>query len=56
MDFSPYLERFFLWLNQLPGVEAADAFIRSTGLNPGYLGFLLSLVVLGALGIFRSRK
>ena len=44
------------WFNALPWVPVMDSWLRSTGLNPGWLGYLFSLVVLAAFGVFRSRK
>jgi hypothetical protein len=50
------LADFVLWWNSQPWSITASEWIASTGINPGFLGYLVSLVVLGALGVLRDRK
>ena len=44
------------WFNALPWVPVMGSWLRATGINPGWLGYLFALVVLGALGVLRNRK
>lgn len=44
------------WFNALPWVPVMDSWLRATGINPGWLGYLFALVVLGAFGVLRNRK
>lgn len=47
---------FVLWWNSQPWSIAASEWGESTGIAPGTFGYLLALIVLGALGVFRDRK
>lgn len=47
---------FVQWFNALPWVQVTDSWIQSSGMSNASISYLLSLVVLGALGVFRSRK
>lgn len=51
-----YMQGGVAWFNALPWVPTVDSWIRATGISPGWLGYLFSLVILGALGVFRGRK
>lgn len=51
-----YMKGGVVWFNDLPWVPTVDSWIRATGMNPGWLGYLFSLVILGALGVLGGRK
>lgn len=47
---------FVHWWNTQPWSIAISEWIVSTGVSPGYLGNLIALVILGALGVLRDRE
>lgn len=50
------MAEFVQWFNALPWVKVSDSWIQASGMSNASIGYLLALVVLGALGVFRSRE
>lgn len=48
------LREFFVWFESLPGVQYGNQLIKSTGMNPGWLGYLIALPII--LAIARRNK
>lgn len=41
--------QFMQWLDNLPGMQYLDKAVEATGMNPGWLGYLLALPIILAL-------
>lgn len=50
------MHEFVIWWNTQPWSIALDEWMRANDINPQTWGYLTSLVILGALGVFRNRK
>ena len=50
------MQEFVIWWNTQPWSIAMSEWIRDSGFPPSTLGYLISLVILGLIGVFRERK
>ena len=49
-----WLWTFLAWFETLPGVQYGNRIIESSGINPGWLGYLIALPII--LAITRRNK
>lgn len=50
------VQDFVQWWNAQSWSIAGSKWIKTSGFSPGWLGYLLALILLALFGVFRSRK
>ncbi len=50
------VKAFVEWWNTQSWSITGSEWIKSSGFSPGWLGYLLALILLALFGVFRSRK